>query len=152
MTKTPLVLSPMIPLCRSVRRASNNQSERWNISRFFAPSTALEEDLELEEEVPIEEEVEEDGRLEEEEQEERGRSASSLSNYLVYLRACGVGMGLSYLLCAVAGQGEDVKLILFTHDAFSYFATLSLDLFLFHICVIFLLLYDLYSFLCHGIT
>lgn len=99
-----------------MRRASNNQSERWNISRFFTPSTALEEDLELEEEVPIEEEVEEDGKLEEEEQEERGRSASSTWNYLVYLQACGVGMGLAYLLCAVAGQGNYVTLGLAIYD------------------------------------
>ncbi|XP_050714538.1 ATP-binding cassette sub-family C member 8-like isoform X2 [Eriocheir sinensis] len=95
---------------RSVRRAGNNQSERWNIRSLFSPSTALEEDLELEEEVPIEEDVEEDGKLEEEEQEERGRSSSSTWNYLVYLRACGVSMGLAYLLCAVAGQGVTVGL------------------------------------------
>lgn len=110
MKLTVTMTTPLIPPRpshdRSVRRAGNAQSERWNIGRFFAPSTALEEDLELEEEVPIEEDVEEDGKLAEEEQEERGRSVSSTWNYLVYLRACGVGMGLAYLLCAVAGQGE----------------------------------------------
>ncbi|XP_063873338.1 ATP-binding cassette sub-family C member 9-like isoform X2 [Scylla paramamosain] len=95
---------------RSMRRTSNTQNEKWNLGRLFAPSTALEEDLELEEEVPVEEEVEEDGKLVEEEQEERGRSVSSAWNYLVYLRACGVSLGLAYLLCALAGQGVSVLL------------------------------------------
>ena len=89
-----------------MRRTSNTQSEKWHLGRLFAPSTALEEDLELEEEVPVEDEVEEDGKLEEEEQEERGRSVAITWNYLVYLKACGVGFGLAYLVCAVAGQGE----------------------------------------------
>ena len=106
-----------------MRRTNSTQNEKWNLGRLFAPSTALEEDLELEEEVPVEEEVEEDGKIAEEEQEERGRSVSSTWNYLVYLRACGVSLGLSYLLCALSGQGE--RLLLRVHHYF----TLSSKLF-----------------------
>ncbi|CAL4064790.1 unnamed protein product, partial [Meganyctiphanes norvegica] len=68
----------------------------------------LNEDMELEEEqVPLEEDFE-DGRLVMEEERERGRI--SKWNYFVYLKACGFGFGIAYLLCAFAGQATSVLL------------------------------------------
>ncbi|XP_071518290.1 LOW QUALITY PROTEIN: ATP-binding cassette sub-family C member 9 [Panulirus ornatus] len=96
---------------RTCKRPSGPPGEKWRLGKLLSPSNTLgddlEEDLELEEEVPLEEEVE-DGRLVSEEERERGRI--SKWNYIVYLKACGVGLGLSYLFCALAGQGVTVAL------------------------------------------
>ncbi|XP_042213487.1 ATP-binding cassette sub-family C member 9-like isoform X2 [Homarus americanus] len=90
---------------------STSGTDKWHLGRILSSSNNLgddlEEDLELEEEVPLEEEVE-DGRLMGEEDRERGRI--SKWNYMVYLKACGLGLGLSYLFCAFVGQGVSVGL------------------------------------------
>ncbi|KAK4297667.1 hypothetical protein Pmani_029930 [Petrolisthes manimaculis] len=94
------------------RRGGSGQTEKWRLSRILSNPTVLgdnlQEDLELEEEVPLEEQVEEDGQLLEQEERERGKT--SRWNYVVYLRACGLAFGLSYLFCAIAGQGTSVCL------------------------------------------
>nr|XP_053630896.1 ATP-binding cassette sub-family C member Sur-like [Cherax quadricarinatus] len=91
---------------RSNKRPSTTTVDKWHLGRILA-SNDLEEDLELEEEVPLEEDVE-GGKLMGEEERERGRI--SKWNYIIYLKACGLSLGLGYLFCAFAGQGVSVGL------------------------------------------
>ncbi|XP_066953710.1 ATP-binding cassette sub-family C member 9-like [Macrobrachium rosenbergii] len=96
---------------RSNKKPSTSGSDKWHLGRILTSNSIgeddLEEDLELEEEVPLADDVE-NGKLVSEEERERGKI--SKWNYVVYMRACGLGLCLSYLICAFAGQGVSVGL------------------------------------------